>query len=152
MNEQKTEFIGLRLPTRYKRYLQRLAVNEGLTMAQWIRRQLALQMWESIQIASEAMATIQVAIEFSVPVQEAMKLKTAKEAFVLIPSEKEAEFTKRFDVVFKEILKKEMDRCEFTGIEEELRQVNTLRVTREEWEESQEIPSKNKTTIDLRKK
>jgi hypothetical protein len=144
MSEQKTEFIGLRLPTRYKTYLQRLAVNEGLTMAQWIRKQLALQVWESIQSASGTMAAIQIAVdEFNVPVQEAMKLKTADEVYALIPPEKKAEFTERFEVIFKEILKKEMDECEFTGIEEELRQVNTLRVTKEEWEEAQEIPFKN---------
>jgi len=152
MIEQKNELVSLRLPERHKTYLQRLAVVEGLTMAQWLRKQVCIRYWEAIHNGAEHMAITQVAVECGVAFNEAIKLFTLNEAEKLIPIEEKEGFAERVKTVYEDNLKKMLEETGFMGLEEEIKQINALRVTREEWNESNETLPKNVTIIDNRKK
>jgi len=144
MENQNEEIVGLRLSKRYKRYLQRLATNQGLSMAQWLRKKIAIDIWEGIKSTAEMVATMIAAEESGVPEKIAVKLNKADEAILIIPAEKQEEFKKRVNELYLIERKKRMEDkdVKFNGLENELKEIDAD-CTMKEWEDSQEMPFKD---------
>ena len=126
MENQKDKQVGLRLSERDKTYLQRLAVNQGLTIAQWVRKKIYIDFWEGIKDTAEMCATMQAAEESGIPEKIAVKLNKADEAILIIPAEKQEEFTANVNKLYPACLKDEMQKAEFKGLNEELEEINAV--------------------------
>jgi hypothetical protein len=129
MNEQKNEFIGLRLSVKHKAFLKQMAVKEGLSIPQWLRKQVVIQTWENLKRTAGKDASIQVAVEFGVPYQQARKLDDSMDALHLLPAEKGEDFLIRYYKVYDVILEEKRNEAGYLGMEEEIRLINALRVT-----------------------
>jgi hypothetical protein len=126
MKNQKDKLVGLRLSKRYKKYLQRLATNQGLSMAQWLRKNIAIDYSYYIQNTAEKKATRQAAKEINVPEIIANKLDRRKEALSIIPADDHKEYTLNVNKLYPACLKDEMQKAEFKGLREELKELDIV--------------------------
>jgi uncharacterized protein (DUF1778 family) len=137
MAEKTGDILHLRIKEKRKKWLQRLATNNNLTMNQWVQAQVVKTVWQAIKDTAEFCATEQTAEEFGVPEKVAMKLDRADEAILIIPAGKQKDFKKRVNELFTNYLEKEMKHVNFEGLEAELKDIDSD-FTWAEWVESEE--------------